>query len=534
MKFREDGGAFDVDAYIHGCEIFITAQEILVSNASYPTAKIAVNSEDFRPLGLGYCNLGALLMAQGTGLRFRRRPHFSRRSDRDYDRRGLSSIGENRGNIVGPFNGYAEQPRTDAARHRQTPRRRGPYRALDCARRLDQRRASRVGRSLAARPEARLSQRANHGFGADRHHCVYDGRRHDRHRTGHRAGEIQEAGRRRLAENRQPDGARSACANWVTTSDETDAIVEYIDKNDTIEGAPALRDDDLNVFDCAFKAMNGTRSIHYMGHVKMMAAAQPFLSGAISKTVNMPQDCTVDEIMQTPTSKAGKWASKPWRFTATAASARSRFRLRATRRKSATSKKPKCARAMRRKLPDERNSITHKFSIAGQEGYFTVGLYEDGSPGEIFIKMIKEGSTISGLMDSLRGRGFDCACNTACRCAFWSTSSAHTRFEPSGYTTNKDIPIAKSLMDYIFRWFDLKFHPNGDNGHIGKPAHAGSIAAPAQATLMASPGDGGDDHGHGGHQTQSDAPPCSECGTIMIRAGACYKCPNCGTTSGCG
>ena len=176
-----------------------------------------------------------------------------------------------------------------------------------------------------------------------------------------------------------------------------------------------------------------------------------------------------------------------------------------------------------------------KFSIAGQEGYFTVGLYEDGSPGEIFIKMSKEGSTISGLMDSFAVAISMCL-QYGVPLRVLVNKFSHSRFEPSGYTTNKEIPIAKSLMDYIFRWFDLRFHPNGSNGHLGKAEHAPSaVVSSAQPTLLTSGegGDGHDNHGHG-FQTQTDAPPCTECGTLMIRAGACYKCPNCGTTSGCG
>jgi len=198
-------------------------------------------------------------------------------------------------------------------------------------------------------------------------------------------------------------------------------------------------------------------------------------------------------------------------------------------------------RAVRRKLPDERQSITHKFSIAGQEGYFMVGLYEDGSPGELFIKMSKEGSTISGLMDSF-AVSISMALQYGVPLRVLVNKFVHTRFEPSGYTTNKDIPIAKSLMDYIFRWFDLKFHPNGDNGHIGKHEVHTVTASSAQPTLQvngtqpqtASGGAGGDDLNNHLAHLQQDAPPCPECGTIMTRAGACYKCSNCGTTSGCG
>jgi ribonucleoside-diphosphate reductase alpha chain len=322
-------------------------------------------------------------------------------------------------------------------------------------------------------------------------------------------------------------------------SEEAAKIIEHINQNDTIEGAPGLKDEHLDVFDCAFKAQNGTRSIHYMGHIKMMSATQPFISGAISKTVNVPEAATADEIMQA--------YLESWKLGLKAV-AIYRDNSKRTQPLSTTTDAKKAEaleaakdgpRAVRRKLPDERQAITHKFSIAGQEGYFTVGLYEDGSPGEIFIKMSKEGSTISGLMDSFAVAVSLCL-QYGVPLRVLVNKFAHTRFEPSGYTTNKEIPIAKSLMDYIFRWFDLRFHPNGDNGHLGKEVHTIHATAPStQPALMAAPatqsgGSGSDDlNDHLAH-LQQDAPPCSECGTIMTRAGACYKCSNCGTTSGCG
>ena len=317
-------------------------------------------------------------------------------------------------------------------------------------------------------------------------------------------------------------------------SDQSKEIINYIDQNDTIEGAPGLKDEHLSVFDCAFKAMNGTRSIHYMGHVKMMAAAQPFISGAISKTVNMPQDCTVEEIQQTyiESWKLGLKAVAIYRDGSkrTQPLSTSSDAQKAEAAKNAI----EAPRAVRRKLPDERQAVTHKFSIAGQEGYFTVGLYEDGSPGEIFIKMSKEGSTISGLMDSF-AVAVSMSLQYGVPLSVLVKKFTHTRFEPSGYTTNKDIPIAKSLMDYIFRWFELKFHPNGSNGHLGKhevhtitaPSQSTLTSASSQPTLLAAPEGDGMVH-------ETDAPPCTECGTIMVRAGKCYSCPQCGTTSGCG
>ena len=327
----------------------------------------------------------------------------------------------------------------------------------------------------------------------------------------------------------------AALRNLGYDESEIKAIVEYIDKNDTIEGAPGLHDEHLPVFDCAFKAMNGTRSIHHMGHIKMMAATQPFISGAISKTVNMPQDCTADEIYDAYLQawKLGVKAVAIYRD----GSKRTQPLSTASDAQKAEKKEGEIRRAARRKLPDERNSITHKFSIAGQEGYFMVGLYEDGSPGEIFIKMSKEGSTISGLMDSFAVAVSMCL-QYGVPLRVLVNKFSHTRFEPSGYTTNRDIPIAKSLMDYIFRWFDLKFHPNGDNGHIGKGEGAPKaiVAAPAESNGSLF----GENNGNVGNaqreisQMQQDAPPCPDCGALTVRSGACYKCNECGATTGCG
>jgi len=348
------------------------------------------------------------------------------------------------------------------------------------------------------------------------------------------------------------------------SGDEMRSIVEHIDKNDTIEGAPKLRDEDLSVFDCAFKAMNGTRSIHYMGHIKMMAAAQPFLSGAISKTVNLPQDCIVEDIYNA--------YLESWKLGVKAVAIYRDGSKRTQPLSTSQDKKPgekEAPKPYRRKLPDERASITHKFSIAGQEGYFMVGLFEDGSPGEIFIKMNKEGSTISGLMDSF-AISISMALQYGVPLRVLVNKFTNTRFEPAGYTANRDIPIAKSLMDYIFRWFDMKFHPNGDNGALGKsepslleasdaghegdskkaarseargPQTSPSYQAPAStysgSGVRHAPASGSSVE-HAGDlmkqviQGQTDAPPCSDCGSLMIRAGACYKCPDCGTTSGCG
>jgi ribonucleoside-diphosphate reductase alpha chain len=523
MKFRTPAGDFDAEAFVHGCETFITAQEILVSNASYPTEPIARNSEDYRPLGLGYCNLGALLMAQGTAY------------DSDAGRALAGAItaimtgaayrqsAEIAGNI-GAFNGYAKnrEPMLRViGKHRAAvntiPHALVPDTVMNAAHRvwdeallLGQKNGYRNAQATVLAPTGTISfmmDADTTGIEPDIALVKYK--------------KLVGGGLLKIVNQTVPEALR----RLGYSSEEAKAIIEYIDKNDTIEGAPGLRDEHLSVFDCAFKAQNGTRSIHHMGHVKMMAAAQPFISGAISKTVNMPEASTAEDIFEAylESWKLGLKAVAIYRDNS------KRTQPLSTTTDARKSEKEK-ARPVRRKLPDERQSITHKFSIAGQEGYFTVGLYDDGSPGELFIKMSKEGSTISGLMDSF-AVAISLSLQYGVPLRVLINKYTHARFEPSGYTTNKDIPIAKSLMDYIFRWFDLKFHPNGDNGHFGAAAHA-AIAAPAQSTLLEVE-ESDDLNEHLAH-LQADAPPCTECGTIMVRAGACYKCPNCGTTSGCG
>jgi ribonucleoside-diphosphate reductase alpha chain len=328
------------------------------------------------------------------------------------------------------------------------------------------------------------------------------------------------------------------------TSPQIDAIIEYIDTHETIEGAPGLKDAHLPVFDCAFKASKGQRSIHYMGHIKMMGATQPFISGAISKTVNVPKDATVDDIMQA--------YIQSWKIGAKAISiyrdgSKRTQPLNTSKDKSASETVSQAAAALvtqpvRRKLPDERHAITHKFDIQGHEGYITVGLFENGQPGEIFLVMAKEGSTISGFADAF-AQAISYALQYGVPLASLVDKFSHVRFEPSGMTRNPEIRFAKSIVDYIFRWLASKFLSPEAQFHAGvngrdleeakaSSAPVASIDAPASSApqqpapaFAATP--------FSTIQNQEDAPPCSTCGSIMIRSGACYKCVNCGNTSGC-
>ena len=312
------------------------------------------------------------------------------------------------------------------------------------------------------------------------------------------------------------------------------AIGAYLETHETIEGAPFLKDEHLPVFDCAFKPKNGLRTIEPMGHIKMMGACQPFLSGAISKTVNMPSDSTVEDIADV--------YMEAWRLglKAVAVYRDGCKRTQPLNTSLETEEKTNVEtrveyKPVRRKLPVERTAITHKFSVAGHEGYITVGQYEDGSPGEIFLVMAKEGSVVSGLMDAF-ATSVSLALQYGVPLEALSNKFMHMRFEPSGFTGNPEIPIAKSIMDYIFRWMDLKFGEKAEattetTTTTAPTTNTAEIVAPAPTFNTA------DEDSVSREETvfttQADAPPCTVCGTIMVRSGACYKCFNCGATSGC-
>src|SRR5687767_15221085 len=326
------------------------------------------------------------------------------------------------------------------------------------------------------------------------------------------------------------------------TKPEIEAIVHHIDENEMIEGAPFLREEHLPVFDCAFKPAQGQRSIHYMGHIRMMGATQPFISGAISKTVNVPREATVEEVERA--------YLESWRMGAKAISIyrdgskrtqplnTSKAGVADTRLNAGAAEVVKevvkiVERPTRRKLPDERHSITHKFDIAGHEGYITVGLFDDGTPGEIFLTMAKEGSTISGFADAF-AQAISYALQYGVPLQVLVDKFSHARFEPSGMTKNPQVRFAKSIVDYIFRWMATKFLSTEAQFNAGvnlrEPAEP-KPQAPAPVVAAAPPKPRTSEFA--AIQHQEDAPPCSTCGSLMIRSGSCYKCTNCGTTSGC-
>jgi ribonucleoside-diphosphate reductase alpha chain len=527
LKFVGPGGEFDVEAFRHACDTLILAQEIIVDSASYPTEKIARNSHDFRPLGLGYANLGALLMAMGI-------PYDSPQG-RDWaaaitavmcGQAYLTSARIAEG--VGPCPGYAGNEEsfldvilmhgkaTGAIDSKRVPAELF-HAAEQCwkdAYALGEKVGFRNAQTTVIAPTGTI------GFMMD---CDTTGIEPDLALVKYK--KLVGGGVIKIVNNTVPQ----ALIKLGYSPEQVERIVSHIDSTGTIEGAPGLKEEHLPVFDCSFRPQNGKRSIHYMGHVRMMAAVQPFISGAISKTINMPEECTVEDVMDA--------YMESWRLGLKAVAIYRDGSKKVQPLSSGTGKGEKKAvvvtgaagagvtekivyRPVRRKLPDERQSLTHKFSIGGHEGYITVGLYEDGTPGEVFISMAKEGSTISGLMDSF-ATSISYALQYGVPLKFFVDKFSHVRFEPSGWTGNPQVPYAKSIMDYIFRWMGARFLgpeyavTEAGNAPVLRPTEP----EPQQALPFA--------------PVVSDAPLCSECGGLMTRNGSCYKCENCGGTSGC-
>ncbi len=541
MKFVKDDGEFDTVAYKAAIRTLITAQEIIVDNASYPSEAIGRNSHAYRPLGLGYANLGALLMSRGL-------PYDSD-GGRDYAA-ALTALmtGEAYAQSAriardhgGPFSGYEKnrEPFLRVMRkHRDAMRdvnaRNVPV-DLYAAAKDSWDDAVELGEAFGYRNAQAtvLAPTGTIGFMMD---CDTTGVEPDIALVKYK--KLVGGGLMKIVNQTVPMALRKL----GYTPPQIDAIVDYIDKTETIEGAPALKDSHLPVFDCAFKAAKGNRSIHYMGHIKMMGATQPFISGAISKTVNVPKDATVDEIMQAYV--------QSWKLGAKAISI---YRDGSKRTQPLNTSKDKTAAELalaadaaaalsrtpvRRKLPDERQAITHKFDIAGHEGYITVGLFEDGQPGEIFLVMAKEGSTISGFADAF-AQAISYALQYGVPLQALVDKFSHVRFEPSGMTRNPEIRFAKSIVDYIFRWMaskflspEAQFHAGVNGRELDEHANGGGAAAQPDAPAASAPRYA-PANPHSTIQNQEDAPPCSTCGSIMIRSGACYKCVNCGNTSGC-
>jgi ribonucleoside-diphosphate reductase alpha chain len=545
MKFQTEDGKFDVERYRHAIDVCFTGQEIIVSNASYPTPAIGKNSEALRPLGLGYANLGALLMSMGLAYDSEEGGRFAGALTAIMTGRAFAQSAR-MAQVKGPFSEFAKnrEPMLRVMeKHRQAAHQlsTSPESAdvVDAARETwDE--AVKLGRAHGYR-NAQATVLAPTGTIGLMMDCDTTGIEPDLALVKYK--KLVGGGLLKIVNTTVPAALRKLGYDELKVKE----IVEYIDENDTIEGAPHLMDEHLKVFDCAFKPVNGARSIAPMGHVRMMAAVQPFISGSMSKTVNLPTDATAEDIQQTymESWKLGLKCIAIYRD-----GCKRSQPLSTSLDKEKKEKAPQIEyRALRRKLPDERKAVTHKFDIQGHEGYLTVGLFDDGTPGELFVTMAKEGSTISGLMDAFATQT-SYALQFGVPLKFMVDKFSHMRFEPSGFTKNKEIPIAKSIVDYIFRWMASHFLPVEEQDEAGvvrrEPAPTEPPQAPmkadnarptttaAELKVIASP----TTNGIGGNVQKitfinTDAPACPDCGAITVRSGSCYKCLNCGATTGC-
>jgi len=639
MKFVREDGEFDVEDYRYAAALTLTAQEILVDNASYPTPRIEENSHKFRPLGLGYANLGALLMSRGLAYDSDEGRNFAAALTaimHGEAYRQSSVIARDHG---GPFLMYDEnrspflrviRKHRDASYGIPSP---GVPADVQTAARVVFDEALELGEKHGYR-NAQVTVLAPTGTIAFMMDCDTTGVEPDIALIKYK--KLVGEGFLKIVNQTVPAALRKLGYSPI----EVEGILGYLTEHETIEGAPGLKPEHLPVFDCAFKPQNGVRSIHYMGHIRMMGAIQPFISGAISKTVNMPEAATADEIEQVYLEgwKQGLKAIAIYRDNSKRSQPLSTGKKKdgdvveevdsavvESLKKQLAIAQAEAVKPHRRRLPAERAAVTHRFDIAGHEGYITVGLYPDGQPGEIFLKMAKEGSTVSGLMDTF-ATTVSVALQYGVPLKDLVNKFAHVRFEPSGFTGNSEIPIAKSLVDYIFRWMGSRFLSDDDKANLGlidrsayesqpafgsggtpgllggsgsaplggladrtaePPAAAGSPATepqsgstsgraatsgdeplatavatdeaaqkgdPAEFKVIASNGhanghagngNGKTTNGNGGgitmslgnvkvaFATQGDAPSCMDCGAIMVRNGSCYKCLNCGSTSGC-
>ena len=592
MRFRKEVNGvmeFDTQSFKSAAATVITAMEIAVGNSSYPTPAIEQNSFDYRPLGIGFANLGALLMSRGLPYdsdegRNMAAAIMSLLSGHTYYQ--SAKIAEK----IGPFAGYKknEQPCLEVMhKHR------------DASYHIDQKgvpadlmheaqqswdhvveHAAKFGLR-----NAQISVLAPTGTIAFLMDCDTTGVEPDIALVKYKW--LVGGGMIKIVNN----SVGEALSRLGYSDAQVKDMLDFIDKNDTIEGAPHLKEDHLAVFDCAFKAKNGSRTIHYMGHLRMMGAVQPFISGAISKTVNMPNDATVEDVeevymlgwkmglkaiaiyrdgskrQQALTTSKESDSSKAHKDEKGTEGTRAQKSETLTTRPLDHSTTPSLSSEFaprRRRLPDERRSLTHRFNIGPHKGYITVGLYDDGTPGELFVTMAKEGSVISGLMDAF-ATSVSMALQYGVPLQVLVNKFAHMRFEPSGFTGNPNIRMAKSIVDYIFRYMALKFLPAEDQMRVGinnledKPENAMPLGAapakedeqdadvldahdaPAQKDLFkantgAVPLPKSSEAGSAHTMTfdnSADAPACDTCGSIMVRNAACYKCLNCGSTSGC-
>ncbi|MDP9245265.1 MAG: ribonucleoside-diphosphate reductase [Chloroflexota bacterium] len=547
MRFRRDDGEFDGERFARAVDVVFTAQEILVGSTEYPTAKITANAYANRELGIGYANLGALLMDRGLAY------------DSDEGRAYAAAItalmtGESfaqsarMAGVVGPYDNY---PKNQAGHDRVMEMHRlHAYRIRDEVVPADLLSAARqawddavtTGKANGYR-NAQASVLAPTGTISFMMDCDTTGVEPDIALVKYK--KLVGGGMLKLVNQTVP----SALFKLGYTESQVSAITAHIETTGTIEGAPELADRHLSIFDCAFKPQNGTRTISHMGHIKMMGSVQPFISGAISKTVNLPETATVEDVMDAYVEawKHGVKAIAVYR------DGSKKVQPLSTGKETSNSKKEAVAAVTetvlvarpRRRLNDTRASLTHKFTIEGHEGYITVGLFEDNTPGEIFVTMAKEGSTLSGMMDAF-ATSISLSLQYGVPLAHLVEKFAHMRFEPSGWTGNSELGFAKSIVDYVFRWMGYRFLSTNDKLAIGL-VHTSEIVDPApqlellsKAVSMAAPTTPQEttwtEPAHPTPRRMNstpDAPPCPRCGWLTVRNGTCHKCENCGDTTGC-
>jgi ribonucleoside-diphosphate reductase alpha chain len=566
MKFRRDDGTFDTEAFEHAVDVMILAQEIVVTPSSYPTEDIARNARDFRQLGLGYANLGALLMANGLAY------------DSDEGRalcgavtalmtgRAYRTSAEVAG-ALGPYERYAEN--REPHNHVMRKHRHAAYeiddslcadaellaaarRAWDDAVDIGGRNGYRNAQATVLAPTGTIS------FLMD---CDTTGIEPDFSLV--KVKELVGGGQMTIVNRTVP----LALETLGYSQAQIDRIEAHLADKGTIIGAPGLRDEHLAVFDVAV----GERAISPHGHIKMMAAAQPFISGAQSKTVNLPESTTVEDIADIYTEgwKLGLKALAIYRDGSKTAQA---LKTDAGDRKDAEAEAagapPEEPRPVRRRMPRERQSITHKFSIAGHEGYITAGMYEDGSVGEIFLTDIgKEGSTLRGMMNAF-ATSISIALQYGVPLETLVRKFSYMRFDPEGITTNPEIPFAKSMPDYIMRWLASRFLDADIQEELGiLTPEVRDRKAREEALLRGdNPAAGGETNGGAAYGETGDAakgeatgvrpaaaaftdepptlpaklqgldlgPACAQCGGMMQRTGSCYTCSSCGNNTGCG
>jgi ribonucleoside-diphosphate reductase alpha chain len=551
MRFLHADGEFDVARFAHAVDVVFTAQEILVGFSDYPTPAITANAKSHRQLGIGYANLGALLMQRGLAY------------DSNEGRAYAASItalmtGEAYAQsariaaAVGPYEAY---PRNKSGHDRVMEKHRAAaYRiiadlvppTLLSAARQSWDDAVSLGKISGYR-NAQASVLAPTGTISFMMDCDTTGVEPDIALVKYKR--LVGGGMLKLVNGTVPAALRRLGYTETAGS----AITTYIEQQGTIEGAPGLKDEHLAVFDCAFKPQNGQRSISHMGHIKMMGAVQPFISGAISKTVNLPENATVEDVADAYLEawkhgvkaiaiyRDGSKKVQPLSVNADASNTKTAAPSVVTVERIVEVNRPQ-----RRRLADTRESLTHKFSIEGHEGYITVGKFEDGTPGELFVTMAKEGSTLSGMMDAF-ATSISLLFQYGVPLSHLVEKFGYMRFEPSGWTGNPEIGMAKSIVDYVFRWLGHRFLTADEKAYMGLTRTSEVVADPAaqqqrleqivsivppaitENFTIASPSP------VQGMRLNStpDAPPCPRCGWLTVRNGTCHKCENCGETTGC-